>query len=107
MPEEFYKGIDFTTLELLRKRCQTDESQHTAKLMNLDLVSQDGDLGTRGTYASVPLGDFKFGLIMDEYQNIADANVIETNRGVQGHKHLFRGKARIGDRNKKVTVFRK
>lgn len=104
--ETFYRGDIFTTLPDLELRCETDEADSFTELTNLELGKQNGKDGTIGTYKETEepnLGE----LIFEEYKNAAQANLIESKHKIQGTgKHLFRGKAQIGTKKIKVTVFR-
>ncbi|MFN0277227.1 MAG: hypothetical protein ACKVRN_01355 [Pyrinomonadaceae bacterium] len=106
MKERFYRASKYTTLEMLELRCEGDEADLSFALTNLELGNQSDKDGTIGTYEETDEIDGLGFLVIDEYKNEAEANVIETNRGLQGHMHMFRGKAIIGDKNKKVTIFR-
>lgn len=103
--ERFYRGSVFLTLKDLELRCETDESNLTSVLINLELGSQNNNDGTIGTYEESDEPDIG-NLIFESYTNEAQANLLESQHEMQGAKKMFRGKARIGDKNLKVTVLR-
>lgn len=104
--ERFFRGSKFITTDSLELRCEGEEGDLSFALINLELGNQRDNDGTIGTFEEVENTDELGFLLIEEYQNEAQANVIETTLGIAGHKHLFRGKAKIGDKTKKVTVFR-
>lgn len=103
--ERFYRGSVFTTLDELELRCETDESNLSSALTNLELGNQNNNDGTIGTYEESDepnLGE----LIFRKYQNEAEANLIETQLQLEGAKKMFRGKAQLQNKRVKVTVLR-
>ena len=105
--QEFYEGATFDTLEKLRKRCEVDEKQHTAKMKSLELATNDGKKGTLGTYERVPTLQMKVGLLFDEFNTEGEALQIEAKRMSEGHSPMYRTKVRIGADAKNIVVTRK
>lgn len=103
--ERFYRGSIFLTLDQLEMRCETDESNLSSELINLELGNQNNNDGTIGTYEESEEPDIG-NLIFKSYKNEADANLIETEQELGGAKKMFRGKAQIGNNRLKITVLR-
>lgn len=103
---EFYKATDVSSLLQFEGTCERDEDTHTAELISLERVENDGVKGTEAMYNRVPLTEKQFGLVIDDYRTEAEANLKEAQHQLFGHTKMFRGEIFIGEKNVKVVVLR-
>lgn len=114
MPETNAQGVQHVaaygaeaikSLEDLEFSCERDESQWTAKIINLRQVTVDGKNATAATYEEVD--DMKVGhLILTTYKDDIDAHSQIAIHNAQHETFLFKGAGFVNSNPVKILVFR-
>jgi hypothetical protein len=94
-----------SSVKALELRCETDESGLTARILSLELATNDGTKVTAGKYK--PDEDADLGeLSIEEYKTDVDISSLKAIHQTKGDTFLFKGEAYVKSNPIKVLVFR-
>ena len=100
-----YGANDIDSLGTLELSCESDEANCTAKIISLELATDDGIAGTPAPYQEVT--GIKVGhLTLSEYTSDVDAHSQIAIHNAEHETFQFKGEAYIDGDPKKVLVFR-
>jgi hypothetical protein len=98
-------GADMSSLQGLELTCEKDEADLAARILSLELATDDGVDVTAGIYEDddeTKLGN----LVFEQYETDVDEQSIKAIHQAKGDTFLFKGKAYIQNNAVKVLVFR-
>lgn len=94
-----------SSLKALELTCEKDEADLTAKILSLQLATNDGDKVTAGMYEDDDETEL-CNLAFEEYQTDADEQSLTAAHQSRGDTFLFKGEAYVKNGPVKVLVFR-
>jgi hypothetical protein len=105
--QQFTKAYaaNMSSLEGLETTCEADEANLMAKIISLQLATDDGAKVTAGKYErarGVQLGNLAF----EEYKTDVDEQSLKAIHQANGDTFLFKGEAYVQNNRLKVLVFR-
>jgi hypothetical protein len=105
--QQFTKAYDanMSSLKGLETTCEADEANLTAKIISLQLATDDGAKVTAGKYErarGIALGNLAF----EEYKTDVDEQSIKAIHQAKGDTFLFKGEAYVKNSPLKVLIFR-
>jgi hypothetical protein len=98
-------GANMSTLKGLELTCEKDEADLTARIISLQLATDDGANVSAGIYEDdddIALGHLSF----EEYQTDVDVGSLKAIHQTKGDTFLFAGDAYVNSSPIKVLVFR-
>jgi hypothetical protein len=105
--QQFTKAYaaNMSSLKGLETTCEADEANLTAKIISLQLATDDGAKVTAGKYErarGIKLGNLAF----EEYKTDVDVESLKAIHKAKGDTFLFKGEAYVNNNAIKVLVFR-
>lgn len=104
--QQFTKAYDANMpLNGLETTCESDENNLTAKIISLQLATDNGTKVTAGKYErarGIKLGNLAF----EQYKTDVDAGSLKAIHKTKGDTFLFEGEAYVNNSAIKVLVFR-
>ncbi|MDX6444464.1 MAG: hypothetical protein QOH71_1538 [Blastocatellia bacterium] len=105
--QQFTKAYvsSMSSLKGLETTCEGDETNLTAKIISLQLATDDGAKVTAGKYErvrGVKLGELAF----EKYETDVDEQSLKAIHQTKEDSFLFKGQAYVQDNPIKVLVFR-
>jgi len=105
--QQFTKAYaaNMSSLKALETTCEADEANLTAKIISLQLATDDGVKVTAGKYErarGIKLGNLAF----EQYETEVDEQSLKAIHQAKGDTFLFKGGAYVQDKPVKVLVFR-
>ncbi|HEX8177712.1 MAG TPA: hypothetical protein VF543_21665 [Pyrinomonadaceae bacterium] len=94
-----------SSLKALELTCEKDEADLSAKILSLQLATNNGDDVTAGIYQDSDddnLGELAF----EEYKTAVDEQSIKAIHQTQGDTFLFKGEAYVKNKPIKLLAFR-
>ena len=98
-------GADMSSLKGLELTCEKDEADLAARILSLQLATDDGADVTAGIYEDddeTTLGNLAF----EQYETDVDAGSLKAIHQTKGDTFLFAGQAYVNNSPIKVLVFR-
>lgn len=100
-----YKLDELTSLQDLENSLQRDEADLTAKIVSLELATDDGVDVTAGTFKEVDDIDSVGNLLVEQYKTNVDIQSLKAIHKTLGEP-IVKGEAYINSKPVKVLVFR-
>lgn len=94
-----------SSLKALELTCEKDEADLSAKILSLQLATNDDDKVTAGIYEDDDEGELG-SLALEEYKTAVDEQSIKAIHQTRGDTFLFKGEAYVKNNPIKVLVFR-
>ena len=98
-------GADMSSLQGLELTCEKDEADLVARIISLQLATDDGADVTAGIYEDddeTELGNLAF----EQYETDSDEESLKSDHEGKGDTFLFKGEAYVQNSPTKVLVFR-
>jgi hypothetical protein len=98
-------GADMSSLKGLELTCEKDEADLVARILSLQLATDDGADVTAGIYEDddeTTLGN----LALEQYETDVDEQSIKAIHQAKGDTFLFKGEAYVQNNPVKALVFR-
>lgn len=98
-------GANMSSVKGLELTCEKDEADLGARIISLQLATDDGAKVTAGIYEDDD--EIKLGkLAIEQYQTDVDEQSLKAIHLTKGDTFLFKGEAYVQDNPVKVLVFR-
>jgi hypothetical protein len=99
-------ATNMSSIKALELTCEADEANLSAKIISLQLGTDDGTKVTAGTYDDSASG-INFGhLAFEEYKTAVDEQSLKAIHQSKGDSFIKNGEAYIQDKVVKVLLFR-
>ncbi|HKS29372.1 MAG TPA: hypothetical protein VJS44_16195 [Pyrinomonadaceae bacterium] len=98
-------AITMSSVKGLELTCEKDEADLSAKIISLQLATNNGDKVTAGIYEDDDEGDLGE-LAFEEYKTDVDEQSLKAIHQTKGDTFLFKGEAYVKSNPIKVLVFR-